>query len=51
MSDAELSDSQLLEAARIAFREKDIERAKPLFAKFLERSSARIRAKVANDVV
>ena len=51
MSNAELSDRKLLHAALTAFREKDLERAKPLFAEYTERSVARLRAKAANDVV
>lgn len=49
MSNPELSDYQLLDEARAALREKDIERAKPLFAEFSERSVAKVKAKVAND--
>jgi hypothetical protein len=50
MSNTDLSDRQLLDAARAAFHAKDLERAKPLFAEFSERSVARVKAKVANDV-
>ena len=49
MSNPELSDYQLLGEAKAALREKDIERAKPLFAEFSERSVAKVKAKVAND--
>jgi len=51
MSEADLSDRQLLLAVRAAVREKDLERAKPLFAEYAERIVARLKAKVANDVV
>jgi hypothetical protein len=51
MSNAELSDRQLLRAALATFREKDIERAKPLFAEYLERSVISLKAKVASDAV
>ena len=49
MNKPELSDYQLLGEAKAALREKDIKRAKPLFAKFFERSVAKVKAKVAND--
>ena len=49
MSNPELSDEQLLNEAKTAHREKDIERAKRLFAEFSERSLAKVKAKVAND--
>ncbi|WEK02377.1 MAG: hypothetical protein P0Y59_12060 [Candidatus Sphingomonas phytovorans] len=49
MSNADLNDRQLLREAIAAFREKDIERARPLFAEFSERSVARVKARVAND--
>lgn len=49
MSNADLNDRQLLREAIAAFREKNIERARPLFAEFYERSVARVKAKVAND--
>jgi len=51
VSEADLSDRQLLLAVRAAVREKDLERAKPLFAEYAERSVVRLKAKVANDVV
>ena len=50
MSNADLSDRQLLSEALTAFREKNIERAKPLFAEFSERRVAKVKAKVANDL-
>ncbi|MBW8843216.1 MAG: hypothetical protein JF608_15740 [Sphingomonadales bacterium] len=50
MSNTDLSDLQLLREAIAAFRTKNIERAKPLFAKYAERRLARIKTKVANDV-
>jgi hypothetical protein len=49
MSNVELSDHQLLDKAKAALREKDVEHAKLLFAEFFERSVARNEAKVAND--
>ncbi len=52
MSDPESSDWQLLGEARAALREKDLERARPLFAEYSERRLARLMAKeIANDVV
>ena len=50
MSNDELSDRQLLDAACAAVREKGLEQAKPLFAEYAARSVARVKAKVANDV-
>ncbi|WP_169833096.1 hypothetical protein [Sphingomonas panacis] len=50
MSNTELTDDQLLEAAKAALRDKDRERAKPFLAEFSERSLARVKAKVANDL-
>jgi hypothetical protein len=49
MSNADLNDRQLLREAITAYRKKNIERARPLFAEFSERSIARVKAKVAND--
>ena len=49
MSYIELSDRQLLDQARAAVREKNMDRTKPLFAEFAERSVTRVKAKVAND--
>jgi hypothetical protein len=49
MSNTELSDHQLLDKAKTAFREKDRDRAKILFAEFSDRSVVRNKAKVAND--
>ena len=52
MSNSESSDWQLLGEARVALREKDLERARPLFAEYSERRLARLMAKeIANDVV
>jgi len=50
MSNADLSDPELFRAALAAFREKNIERARPLFAEYAERRVARVKAKVANDL-
>ena len=50
MSDTKLSDCQLLHEAKKAFRKKDTERAKHLAAEIEERSLAKNKAKVANDV-
>ena len=50
MSNADLSDRQLFRDAVIAFREKDIERAKPLFDEYAARRVAKVKARVANDV-
>ena len=50
MSNADLSDRQLLRDAIAALRDKNMERAKLLFAEFSERRLARIKAKVANDL-
>lgn len=49
MSNAELSDRQLLAEAKAAIREKDFEHAKPFLAEFSNRSLARDKAKAAND--
>jgi len=49
MSNAELSDHQLLDKAKTALRVKDRNRAKVLFAEFSDRSVARNKARVAND--
>ncbi|MEP9360067.1 hypothetical protein [Sphingomonas sp. KR3-1] len=50
MSNAELTDRQLLNEVRAAFRERARERAKPFLAEFSRRSLARDKAKVANDI-
>ena len=49
MSNAELSDHQLLDEAKTALRQKDGDRAKGLFTEHSKRSIARDKAKVAND--
>lgn len=49
MSNAELSDHQLLDKAKAALSVKDGDLAKVLFAEFSDRSVARNKAKVAND--
>jgi len=49
MSNAELSDHQLLDKAKTALRQKDGDRAKGLFTEYSKRSVARHQAKVAND--
>jgi hypothetical protein len=49
MSNTELSDNQLFAKVRAAFREKDGDLAKVLFAEFSDRSLARNKARVAND--
>ncbi|WP_168355935.1 hypothetical protein [Sphingomonas gei] len=49
MSNAELTDQQLLNEAQAAFREGGKERAKPFLVEFSRRSVARDKAKVAND--
>jgi len=49
MSNARLSDRQLLAEAVAAFRKKDFKRAKPFLAEFSKRSLAKYKAKVAND--
>jgi hypothetical protein len=51
MSNRGLSDQRLLEEAKSALRQKDIDRAKPLLAEFSERSVANAKGKVANDEV
>ena len=50
MSNAELSDHQLLDKAKAALRDKDGDRAEVLFAEFSDRSVARNKARVANDL-
>jgi hypothetical protein len=50
MSNTDLSDFQLLRTAIAAYREKNIERAKPLFAEYAARRRAKLKTKVANDV-
>ena len=49
MSNPGSGEYRLLDEAKAALREKDIERAKSLFAEFSERSTAKFKAKVAND--
>lgn len=49
MSNAELSDEQLLAEIKVAQLGKDVERAQSLVTTFSERSLARVQAKVAND--
>jgi hypothetical protein len=49
MSNADLTDQQLLSQAGAALREKDKERAKPFLVEFSERSVVRDKARVAND--
>lgn len=51
MSNRGLSDQRLLDEAKSALRQKDIDRAKPLLAEFSERSVASAKGKVANDEV
>jgi hypothetical protein len=51
MSNIDLSSRQLFDQAKAAVREKNMERAKPLFAELAARSLAEVRAKVANDIV
>jgi hypothetical protein len=51
MSNAELTDQQLLNEASAAFREGGKERAMPFLAEFSRRSVARDKAKAANDPV
>lgn len=50
MSNAELTDHQLLNEAKAAFRERGRECAKPFLAEYSRRSLARDKAKVANDI-
>lgn len=50
MSNTDLSDLQLLNDAKAALRDKDKHRAAALWAEFCERSVARVKAKVANDL-
>ncbi|HEX7851193.1 MAG TPA: hypothetical protein VF485_15790 [Sphingomonas sp.] len=49
MSNAELSDRQLLAEATAAFREKNFARAKHFLAELSKRTLAKSKAKVAND--
>jgi hypothetical protein len=49
MSNAKLTDQQLLNEAKAAFREGGKERAKPFLAEFSRRSVARDKARAAND--
>jgi hypothetical protein len=49
MSSIDSSDRQLLREAVSALREKNVERAKPLFARFAENRAAKVKALVAND--
>lgn len=50
MSHPDYTDAELLNEIKVAQRDKDIERAKSLMMVFSERSLARVKAKVANDV-
>lgn len=50
MNYAELTDRQLLNEAKTAFREHGRKSAKPFLAEFSRRSRARDKAKVANDI-
>jgi hypothetical protein len=50
MSDTNLNDYQLFEQAKAAIRAKNAERAQNLLTEISERSVARDKARVANDL-